>query len=56
MSLLPKELCESCDAVISEVVTSSTIPGVTEMIDDAVVCSRCFDEARAFENTELELE
>jgi len=46
MSLSPKQLCELCDSVISEVVTRSTIPGVTEMIDDAVVCSECFDEAR----------
>jgi len=50
-----KAVCEFCDAVISEVVTHSTIPGVTEMVDDAVVCSECFDEARAFEDTEWEL-
>jgi hypothetical protein len=47
MSLLPKELCESCDAVISEVVTSSTIPGVKEFVDGVgFVCSKCFDQAR----------
>ena len=56
MSLSPKQLCELCDAVISEVVPRSSIPGVTEMVDDAVVCSKCFDEARAFEDTEWELE
>ena len=46
MSRLPKELCELCERVIDDIVTHSTIPGVTEMIDDAVVCSECFDKAR----------
>ena len=46
MSVSPKQLCELCDAIISEVVTRSTIPGVTEMIDDDVVCSKCFDDER----------
>jgi hypothetical protein len=46
MSLSPKQLCELCEQVISEVVTSSTIPGVTEMVGNAVVCSECFDEER----------
>tara|TARA_B100000700_G_scaffold313397_1_gene398361 strand:+ start:1997 stop:2152 length:156 start_codon:yes stop_codon:yes gene_type:complete len=39
-------LCQLCDSVIAEVVTSSTIAGVTEMVDDAIVCSKCFDEER----------
>ena len=38
--------CQLCDSVITEVVTSSTIAGVTEMVDDAIVCSKCFDEER----------
>jgi len=38
--------CELCEQVISEVVTSSTIPGVTEMVGNDIVCSECFDEAR----------
>ena len=31
--------CELCEQVISEVVTSSTIPGVTEMVGNDIVCS-----------------
>ena len=47
MSLLPKELCEQCDAVISEVFTRSPIPGVKEFVDGVgFVCSICFDSAR----------
>ena len=46
MSLSPKQLCELCEQVISEVVTHSTIPGVTEMVGNDIVCSECFDEAR----------
>ena len=46
MSRLPKELCELCERVIDDIVTHSTIPGVTEMVDDAVVCSECFDKSR----------
>ena len=38
--------CELCGRVISEVITHSTIPGATEMIDNTIVCSECFDKAR----------
>ena len=46
MSRSPKQLCEQCEQVIDDVITHSTIPGVTEMIDNAVVCSECFDKVR----------
>ena len=38
--------CCICGADIETVQTESTIPGVTEYVDDLMVCSRCFDEAR----------
>ena len=38
--------CAICGADIETVQTHSTIPGVTEMIDDLIVCSRCFDDER----------
>tara|TARA_B100000929_G_scaffold155790_1_gene123417 strand:- start:30 stop:167 length:138 start_codon:yes stop_codon:yes gene_type:complete len=38
--------CAICGDDIATVKTHSTIPGVTEMVDDLIVCSKCFDEAR----------
>ena len=38
--------CQICGDEIETVQTRSTIPGVTEMVDDLIVCSRCFDDER----------
>ena len=38
--------CAICGDDIATVQTHSTIPGVTEMVDDLIVCSRCFDDER----------
>ena len=38
--------CQICGDEIATVQTNSTIPGVTEMVDDLIVCSRCFDDER----------
>ena len=38
--------CQICDAEIATVKTHSSIPGVTEMVNDLIVCSRCFDDER----------
>ena len=46
MSTTPKQLCEFCEQVISEVITRSTIPGVGEFVGGHQVCSKCFDKAR----------
>jgi len=38
--------CQICGDEIAMVQTHSTILGVTEMVDDLIVCSRCFDDER----------